>query len=139
MIEVGGSVFMAKRYSDEFKLTVIKDYYSSPLGVRAIALKYGLPSKNYINKWEKELIAKGLLPQGSTKPIKSAGRSPESIMRKDTRTEREKQLEEENRVLRAKVAYYEGLKSLQPYFKKTREKIRSNNVVGIGISGTVTV
>jgi putative transposase len=113
---------MVKRYSDEFKLSVIKDYYSSTLGVRAIALKYGLPSKNYIGKWEKELIDKGLLPKESTKPNKSAGRSSEAIMRKDTRTEKEKELEEEIRVLKAKVAYYEGLKSLQPYLKKKREK-----------------
>jgi transposase len=113
---------MTKRYSDEFKLSVIKDYYSSALGIRAIALKYGLPSKNYINKWEKELVAKGLLPEGSTKPNKSVARCSETIMRKDTRTEREKQLEEEIRKLKTKVAYYEGLKSLQPYLKKNERK-----------------
>ena len=45
------------------------------------------------------------------------------VMRKDTRTEREQQLEEENRVLRAKVAYYEGLKSLQPYLHRNEGKI----------------
>jgi transposase-like protein len=129
---------MIRRYSDDFKLSVIKDYYSSPLGIRAIAMKYDLPSKNYINKWEKELIAKGLLPEGSTKPNKSAGRSPERIMRKDTRTEREKQLEDEIRRLKARVAYFEGLESLQPFIKK-RNKIRGNNVAGIGISGSATV
>lgn len=42
---------MNKKYSDEFKLSVIEDYYNSTLGVRAIALKYNLPSKNYINNW----------------------------------------------------------------------------------------
>lgn len=111
---------MIRRYSDDFKLSVIKDYYSSLLGIRAIAMKYDLPSKNYINKWEKELIAKGLLPEGSTKPNKSAGRSPEKIMRKDTRTEREKQLEDEIRRLKARVAYFEGLESLQPFIKKKK-------------------
>lgn len=38
-----------RKYTDEFKLKVVKDYYSSTLGVRSIALKYNLPSKNYIN------------------------------------------------------------------------------------------
>ena len=113
---------MVRNYSDEFKLSVIKEYYNSTLGVRAIALKYDLPSKNYINKWEKELTAKGLLPEGSTKPNKSAGRSSETIMREDARTPREKQYEEEIRLLKAKVSYYEGLKSLQPYLKKNERK-----------------
>lgn len=36
---------MVWHYSDEFKLSVIRDYYSSQLGVRAIALKYGFASK----------------------------------------------------------------------------------------------
>jgi|LFRM01.2.fsa_nt_gb transposase-like protein len=35
-----GGVIIARKYSDRFKLSVIKDYYSSPLGVRAIAAKY---------------------------------------------------------------------------------------------------
>lgn len=113
---------MAKHYSDEFKLSVIKDYYNSTLGLRAIALKYDLPTKNYINRWEKELTAKGLLPEGSTKPNKSVGRASETIMRKDTRTPREKQYEEEIRLLKAKVSYYEGLKSLQPYLKKNERE-----------------
>ncbi|NLJ75951.1 MAG: transposase [Peptococcaceae bacterium] len=64
-----------KRYTDEFKLHVVKDYYSSPLGVRAIACKYGLPSKNYTNRWETALKKKGLLPPTATKPIKTAGRT----------------------------------------------------------------
>ena len=57
---------MMTKYPDDFKLLVVEDYYNSPLGVRAISLKYNLPRKNYINSWEKQLIAKGLLPEGST-------------------------------------------------------------------------
>jgi transposase-like protein len=49
---------MKSKYSDEFKLAVIKDYYESTLGVRAIATKYHLPSKNYVNKWEAQLKRK---------------------------------------------------------------------------------
>lgn len=103
---------MKKTYTDQFKLSVIEDYYSSSLGVRAIASKYGLPSKNYINKWEEYLKKKGLLSPKATKPNKTIGRSPEPIARQDDRTERERQYEQEIETLKARVAYYESLESL---------------------------
>ena len=109
---------MRKKYSDEFKLFVINDYYNSTLGVRSIALKHNLPSKNYINNWEKQLKKKGLLPPDATKPNKSVGRSKESILREDTRTPREKQYEEEIQILRAKIAYFESLEYMKPFLKK---------------------
>jgi len=37
---------MKKVYSDEFKKSVVEDYYNTPFGIRVIAQKYGLPSKN---------------------------------------------------------------------------------------------
>ena len=40
---------LSKKYSNEYKLMVVEDYYNSALGVRAMALRYNLPSKNYIN------------------------------------------------------------------------------------------
>lgn len=112
---------MYRKYSDEFKLAVIEDYYNSPLGVRSIANKYDLPSKNYIGNWEKQLKKKGLLPQDATKPIKTMGRAKESIKRQDDRTPREKHLEEENYALKAKIKYYENLESLQPFIKKNKK------------------
>ena len=112
---------MKKTYTDQFKLSVIKDYYSSPLGVRAIALKYDLPSKNYISKWEEYLKKKGLLSPDDTKPNKTVGRSPEPIARKDERTERERQYELEIETLKARISYYESLESLQPFLKKTKK------------------
>lgn len=112
---------MKKTYTDQFKLSVIEDYYSSPLGVRAIASKYGLPSKNYINKWEDYLKKKGLLSPDATKPNKTVGRAPEPVARKDVRTERERQYELEIETLKARVAYYESLESLQPFLKKTKK------------------
>lgn len=112
---------MKKTYTDQFKLSVIEDYYSSPLGVRAIAAKYNLPSKNYITNWEAYLKKKGLLPSNATKPNKTVGRSPESITRKDDRTERERQYEAEIEALRARVAYYESLESFQPFLKKKKK------------------
>lgn len=112
---------MNKSYSDEFKLSVIKDYYTSTLGVRAIALKYNLPSKNYINNWEKYLKKKGLLPEDATKPIKTIYRSSENIVRADNRTELERQYESEIEVLKARIAYYESLEYIQPFLKKTKK------------------
>lgn len=112
---------MAKKYSDQFKLSVIRDYYSGSLGVRATAARYGLPSKNYIGTWEAQLKKKGLLHPDATKPNKTAGRTKEKILREDTRTPREKQYEEEIQALEAKVAYYEKLESLQPFLKKNQK------------------
>lgn len=112
---------MNKKYSDEFKLEVIRDYYSNQLGLRMTAIKYGLPSKNYITNWEQYLKKKGMLPADATKPVKAAGRAPEQIARADDRTEREKQYEAEIAQLKARVAYYEGLDSLQPFLKKNKE------------------
>lgn len=117
---------MSRLYADEFKLSVIKDYYTSTLGVRAIALKYNLPSKNYITNWESYLKKKGLLPTDSTKPNKSVGRSKEKILREDTRTPREKQYEEEIKTLKARVAYFEGLDYMQPFLKKKEKSEKQN-------------
>ena len=102
---------------------VVNDYYNSPLGVRAIAQKYNLPSKNYINNWERQLKKKGILPPDVTKPNKAAGRSKESIAYKDTRTPREKHYEAKIQILEAKIAYLESLESLKPFLKK-KSKIR---------------
>lgn len=112
-----------KKYSDEFKLMVVNDYYNSPIGVRAIAMKYNLPSKNYINNWEDQLKKKGLLPPDSTKPNKTSGSSNHDVLYNDTRTPREKQYEAEIIILKTKLAYLESLESLKPFLKK-KLKIR---------------
>lgn len=109
---------MKNVYSDEFKKSVVMDYYTSPIGLRAIAKKYGLPSKNYITKWEQFLKKKGLLDPSATKPNKAVGRSKETIVYVDNLTEREKQYEAEIRALKAKVEYFESLDSMQPFLKK---------------------
>lgn len=111
-----------RKYTDDFKLAVIEDYYQSQLGVRSIALKYNLPSKNYINNWEAELKKKGLLPQEATKPEKTVARTKESILRQDTRTAKEKQYEQEIEALKAKVAYYESLETLKPFISKKKQE-----------------
>jgi transposase-like protein len=127
---------MSKLYTDEFKLSVVLDYYNSPLGVRAIATKYNLPSKNYIGDWEKSLKKKGCLPEDAAKPNKAIGRSKESVMREDARTPREKQYEEEIQALKARIAYFEGLDYMQPFIKKRKHpesQIQSNQPAAAGV------
>lgn len=112
---------MKKVYSDEFKKSVVIDYYTSPLGIRALAKKYGLPSKNYITNWEQYLKKNGLLDPSATKPNKATGRSKESIVYANDLTEREKQYEDEIRALKAKVEYFESLDGMQPFLKKNKD------------------
>jgi hypothetical protein len=81
-----------------------------------------LPSKNYINNWEQYLKKKGLLPIDATKPNKAVGRSPESVMRNNNKTKLEKQYEAEIEYLNARIEYFEGLESMQPFLKKTKSQ-----------------
>lgn len=98
-----------KKYSDEFKLQVIKDYLNSSLGCRAIAKKYNLPSKNYIDKWKKQLIKKGLLSENIENKPKVKKHTQKII---DTKTPYEKQLEKENYRLKAELAFYKEYRRL---------------------------
>lgn len=98
-----------KRYSDEFKLQVIKDYLNGSMGCRTIAKKYNLPSKNYIHNWEKQLIKKGLLKKDDIKNLKPREYSSKKNSKK---TDYEKHLEKENFELKAKLAYYQELEKL---------------------------
>ena len=59
-----------KKYSDEFKLQVIMEYLNGTMGCRTLAKKYNLPSKNYIEKWQNQLIKKGLLKKDEFKNLK---------------------------------------------------------------------
>ena len=104
-------------YLDEFKLDVVRNYLSSRHGVRIVARSYGLPSKNYIHNWMKELLNKGLItpeecavksktiagvPTVKPKPYQSFGKTP-----------REVQLETEVERLKAEVAFLKKLKELE--------------------------
>lgn len=112
---------MTKNYSDEFKLSVIKDYYESNLGVRKITAKYNLSSKNLVLNWEKQLKEKGLLPT-------EAKKNPDNIkIRSDKidfpeKTQREIEYEKEIERLHAKIEYYEQLEHLQPFISKKKQK-----------------
>ncbi|MGE7622622.1 transposase [Viridibacillus sp. NPDC096237] len=41
---------MAK-YSDEFKLKVVKEYLKGTLGYKLLAIKYGIPSESQMKRW----------------------------------------------------------------------------------------
>ena len=98
-----------KRYSDEFKLEVVKEYLNGTIGCRMLAKKYNLPSKNYIHNWEKQLIKKGLLKKEELNNLKPRNYSVKKEIKK---TEYEKALEKENFELKAKLAYYQELEKL---------------------------
>ena len=112
---------MTKNYSDEFKLSVIKDYYESNLGVRKITAKYNLSSKNLVLNWEKQLKEKGLLPTEAKKdPEKIKSRSDKIDF--PEKTQREIEYEKEIERLHAKIEYYEQLEHLQPFISKKKQK-----------------
>ena len=98
-----------KRYPDEFKLQVVKEYLNSSLGCRTIAKKYNLPSKNYIHNWELQLIKKGLL---SSEECSKSKNKTYSLNQSEKKTAYEKQLEKENLRLKAELAFYKELKQL---------------------------
>lgn len=98
-----------KEYSDEFKLQVIKEYLTSSLGCRAIAKKYNLPSKNYIHNWEQQLIKKGLLTIEECSKFNKKSHTVNSYEKKSAY---EKELERENLMLRARLAYLQELERL---------------------------
>lgn len=99
-----------KRYSDDFKLEVVREYLNTQQGCRTIAKKYNLPSKNYIFDWEKYLIKKGLLSEEETHKVHKETYSLKKM--ESGKTPYEKLLEKENLKLRAELAYYQELKRL---------------------------
>lgn len=98
-----------KTYSDEFKLQVVKEYFTGELGCRLLAKKYNLPSKNYIFTWRDQLISKGLL-DSNIKPIHHKGSQKSTESKK--KTAYEVQLEKENLELRAKLALFSELEKI---------------------------
>lgn len=98
-----------KRYSDEFKLQVIREYLNTSIGCRPLAKKYKLPSKNYIDAWKKQLLKKGLL---SAEECNKSQIKTYSLKSPEKKTAYEKQLEKENLRLRAELAFYKELQNL---------------------------
>ncbi len=105
----GGVLMINKRYSDEFKLQVIKEYLNTSIGCRTLAKKYNLPSKNYIDCWKKQLLKKGLL---SAEQCNQSQIKTYSLKSTEKKTAYEKQLEKENLRLKTELAFYKELQNL---------------------------
>lgn len=105
------------KYSDEFKLAVVKEYYEGQLGVRALAKKYNLPSKNYISNWIVKLKKEGKIPKDWTVTRTSNSKDAEAAKGK---TAYEKELEKENEYLKAKIAFLYKCKEIEERNKKKR-------------------
>lgn len=45
-----------QKISEEFKLSVIRDYYSSGMSKNACRVKYGLTSPTMLNSWLQEVL-----------------------------------------------------------------------------------
>lgn len=102
-------------YSTDFKLMVVKEYFTSNLGCRAIAKKYNLPSKNYVFRWKDELVNLGLI-EDIPSAINHKGGNKKNLSK--NKTAYEKQLERENFELKARLAYFNELQRLVNEDKK---------------------
>jgi transposase len=104
-------------YDDNFKLEVVNAYLNGPHGLRVVARSYGLPSKNYIERWLIILKEKGLIPQDAVKSnakssIKASAQKSKSPYEAHQKSARESQLEKEVLRLQAEVDFLKKLKEL---------------------------
>ena len=105
---------MNKKYSEEFKLSVVNEYYEGNLGVRKLAEKYKLPSKNYITEWIKQFKENGIIPQDATPSI---GRKKDTNPKRE-KTPYEKELEKKLERAEAELAFYKKCDELLNRSKK---------------------
>jgi transposase len=120
---------MIKReYSQEFKLSVIREYLSSPHGIRIVSRSFGLPSKNYITRWIQELSDAGLVTEDeliAAGKKSSAGRtSKKHPYQVHTPSPKERMLEEENLRLRAENDFLKKLQEIEGRDAKVKLPIK---------------
>ena len=113
-----GALFMSQKYSEEFKLSVVKEYYEGNLGVRLLARKYNLPSKNYITKWIKHFKEVGTIPQDASVSRVSSS-SIKKINKSKAKTTYEKELEKKLAMAEAELAFY---KKYDEIVKRNKKK-----------------
>ena len=102
-----------KIYSMNFKLAVLNYYYQSGLGMLDVAIKFNLPSDGIISRWKKEFDtfgSDGLKPKQKGRP--SMSKKKPSKKKQARPLTREKQLEHENELLRAELAFIKKLRAL---------------------------
>jgi transposase len=62
---------LARKYSDDLKLTVVKEYQEGKLGIRPLAKKHGIKSKSVVDRWIKvyeKFGAEGLKRKRTNEP-----------------------------------------------------------------------
>jgi transposase-like protein len=115
---------MRIQYTDEFKIEVIRDYYTNDLGVRMTANKWGLPSKNYITKWEVYLKRKGLLPNAVKKPPLKAQKAHKAIERSESERIELQALRKQNEELKAALEFERELNYALGVKKKRKQNTK---------------
>ena len=114
-------LFMARNvYSEEFKLAVVNEYFNGNLGVRLLAKKYNLPSKNYITNWINKFKKEGKIPNDISRD-KAKTSSKKSI--NTDKTEYEKQLEKRVYELEAQLAVYKKYEEILNKSNNKKNKI----------------
>lgn len=109
---------MNQKYSEEFKLSVVKEYYEGNLGVRLLAQKYNLPSKNYITNWIKYFKENGTIPQDAS--VSRTSSTPvKKINKSKVKTAYEKELEKKLAIAEAELAFY---KKCDEIIKRSKKK-----------------
>ena len=109
---------MNSKYSEEFKLSVVKEYYEGNLGVRLLAKKYNLPSKNYITNWINHFKENGLIPKNAS-VSRTSCTSTKLTLESKSKTPYEKELEKKLAMLETELAFY---KKCDELIKKDKKK-----------------
>jgi len=116
---------MIKReYSQEFKLSVIREYLKCPHGIRVVSRSFGLPSKNYITRWIKELSEAGLVSEeeliAAGKKSTAGKQSIKHPYEVHDPSPRERMLDQENLRLRAEIDFKKKLQEIEGGVQKSR-------------------
>lgn len=114
---------MIKReYSQEFKLSVIKEYLNCPHGIRVVSRSFGLPSKNYITRRIKELSKVGLVTEeelvAAGKKSTAGKQSIKHPYQVHEPSPRERMLDQENLRLRAEIDFLKKLQEIEGWNAK---------------------
>lgn len=101
-----------QNYPSQFKKNVIHYYLNSGDSYLNVALKYGLPSGDLLQRWHQDFLREGMAgltpkPKGRPSMSKKKKRTPA----KKSLT-REQELEHENELLRAELAFIKKLRAL---------------------------
>lgn len=109
---------MSQKYSEEFKLSVVKEYYEGNLGVRLLARKYNLPSKNYITKWIKHFKDIGVISNDAS--VSRTSHASNTLIEKSRiKSPYEKELEKKLERMEAELAFY---KKCDEIIKRNKKK-----------------